>query len=160
MNYWGFRIDVNCQSYPEYYVNELQRGILRQGWGYDAGQDLRKLDRDAPPQDQLANLRMYNEVKCGDIILIPRIPEWELVTVARATKDWDIGYEFGIDEGMADYGHQFPAEKITHFHRHNQHVRGDVRSTLRCQSRFWDMNPYAESLEDLGRVNAIGVPPR
>lgn len=147
--YWGFRIDVNGRGYPDYYVNELERGILRQGWGYDASQDLRLLDRDVPPRDQRANVRMYNEVKRGDIILIPRIPEWELVTIAQATEDWDTGYDFSIDADMADYGHKFPAEKITHFHRHNPHVRGDVRSTLRCRSRFWNMTDYAESLKEL-----------
>ena len=154
MNYWGFRIDVNCKDYPNYYVDELERNkILRQGWGYDASQDLRTVKAlAAPPRDQLANLRMYNEVKCGDIILIPRIPEWELVTVAQATADWDDpdkGYTFEIDQGRQDYGHQFPAKKITHFHRQNQHVRGDVRSTLKCRSRFWNMTAYAESLEQL-----------
>ena len=29
MPYWGFRIDVNCQDYPDYYVKELnERGVL------------------------------------------------------------------------------------------------------------------------------------
>ena len=92
---------------------------------------------------------MFNAVKKGDYVLIPRIPEWEFVTIARATEDWDKGYVFGIDEDRKDYGHQFPAEKITHFHRQNQHVHGNVRSTLRCRSRFWDMSYYAESLEEL-----------
>ena len=150
MQYWGFRIDVNGRGYPDYYVNELGCGILRQGWGYEPSHDLQIVnDLDAPPRDQLANLRMYNEVKCGDIILIPRIPAWELVTVARATEDWNVGYDFSIDTHMADYGHKFPAEKITHFHRDNLHVRGDVRSTLRCQLRFWNMDHCAESLDEV-----------
>lgn len=150
MPYWGFRIDVNCQDYPDYYVKELnERGVLRQGWGYDEGQNLLNLDQNAPPREQQANVRMFNAVKKGDYVLIPRIPEWEFVTIARATEDWDKGYVFGIDEDRKDYGHQFPAEKITHFHRQNQHVHGNVRSTLRCRSRFWDMSYYAESLEEL-----------
>lgn len=158
MQYWGFRIDVNGQGYPDYYVNELEHGFLRQGWGYDASQDLRLVNElDAPPRDQLANLRMYNEVRCGDIILIPRIPEWELVTVARATEDWDTGYDFYIDKGMEDCGHKFPTERITHFHRQNQHVRGDIRSTLKCRSRFWNMNHCAESLEELVQHGEDGL---
>ena len=33
MPYWGFRIDVNCQDSPDYYVKELnERRVLRQGW--------------------------------------------------------------------------------------------------------------------------------
>ena len=31
------------------------------------------------PRYQLANVRMYNNVKKGDIILVPRIPEWGFV---------------------------------------------------------------------------------
>ena len=148
-NYWGFRIDVNGQGYPDYYVGQLEAGFLRQGWGYDPSQNLRELDRDTPPRDQRANVRMYNEVERGDIILIPRIPEWELVTIARATQDWDEGYDFCIDDNMGDYGHKFPAERVTHFHRQNQHVHGTVRSTLKCRSRFWNMTDYAESLSQL-----------
>ncbi len=34
MSYWGFRIDMGCVGYPEYYVKELdERRVLRQGWG-------------------------------------------------------------------------------------------------------------------------------
>ena len=72
MPYWGFRIDVNCQDYPDYYVKELnERRVLRQGWGSDEGQNLRNLDQNNPPREQQANVRMFNVVKKGDYVLIP-----------------------------------------------------------------------------------------
>ena len=109
MSYWGFRIDVNCQDYPGYYVKELnERRVLRQGWGYDESQNLRNLDQNNLPREQQANVRMFNVVKQGDFVLIPRIPEWELVTIARVTEDWDKGYVFGIDEDKGDYGPPIP----------------------------------------------------
>ena len=149
-NYWGFRISTDCPDYPGYYNSELNdHGVLRQGWGYKNEHNLHDLSNSLAlvPKDQTANLRMYNEVKKGDIILIPRVPNWNLVTIAEATDDWDNGYKFEIDEKMGDYGHQFPARYRTHFSRDNTHVRSDIRSTLKCQLRFWSMSDKSESID-------------
>lgn len=145
--YWCFRIDT--WRSPDFYVDQLKKhGRLRQGWGWSDDQDLGKIV--APvPKDQKPNLRMFNEVKKGDIILVPRIPEWPFVTIARATEDWDVGYLFEIDAKFEDYGHCFPAEYDTHFDRQDDDVRGDLRTTLRCQSRFWNANRYKDSIEKL-----------
>ena len=157
-NYWGFRIDTNCPQYPHYYNDQLENhGILRQGWGYEENHDLRQQPRLPDGEydwgrihrDLHANIRMYEEVKKDDIILIPRIPEWPFVTIAEATKDWKTGYEFEIDAEMNDYGHIFPARYLKHFSRNNENVRSNVRSTLRCRSRFWSMNPHKNSLQML-----------
>lgn len=147
--YWGFRIDVNNSNvYPDYYNTELEENrVLRQGWGHE-GHDLRTLDYDSAPDYLKPNFRMYNEVKKGDIILVPRIPEWGSVTIAEATEDWDTDYRFGNDPDKEGYGHQFPARCITHFNRHNEHVDGNIRSTLRCQHRFWWIW-CAESIDSL-----------
>ena len=92
---------------------------------------------------------MYEKVRRCDIILIPRIPEWHFVTIAKATENWNTGYEFEIDAEMNDYGHIFPARYLKHFSRNNENVRSNVRSTLRCRSRFWSMNPHKNSLQML-----------
>lgn len=149
--YWGFRIDVdNPDVYPDYYNTELkEKQVLRQGWGHEKGHNLRCGNRENIPRELRANFRMYDEVKMGDIILIPRIPEWGIVTIAEATEDWDAGYRFEIDEEKGDYGHQFPAECRTHFSRHNKHVSEDVASTLKCRSRFWNMSHRREGIENL-----------
>ena len=150
-NYWGFRIDTNCREYPDYYKKELDRAVLRQGWGYEDEHNLKLLSEadTSVPIDQVANLRMYNEVKKGDIILIPRIPNWNFVTIAEATSDWDTGYKFEIDNNMGDYGHQFPANYRTHFSRDNKHVRSDVVSTLKARQRFWRLGASPDSIEAL-----------
>ena len=74
--YWGYRI---CNESASLFNKELQEGRLRQGWGYDLGQDLRNLTVDDGARK---NLKMYKEVKKGDILLIPRIPSWEDITLA------------------------------------------------------------------------------
>ena len=148
--YWGFRVDVsNPDAYPDYYNSELKNGVLRQGWGYLEDHNLKCKNRETAPRGLRANFRMYDEVKRGDIILIPRIPEWETVTIAEATEDWNDGYRFEIDEGKGDYGHQFPAKFRAYFSRHNEHAKGDVASTLKCRSRFWNMSDYGADIENL-----------
>lgn len=157
-NYWGFRIDTNCPQYPHYYNDQLENhGILRQGWGYEENHDLRQQPRlpdgeydwGRIPRDLHANIRMYEKVRRCDIILIPRIPEWHFVTIAKATENWNTGYEFEIDPEMRDYGHKFPAEYLTHFSRNNRYVDSNVRRTLKYRGRFWNMSCYACSLRPL-----------
>ncbi len=161
--YWGFRVDVrNPHAYPNYYNTELnipgyyntkeeKKPVLRQGWGYEEGHNLKCWNRENVPPGLRANFRMYDEVKRGDIILIPRIPKWGTVTIAEATEDWKDGYRFEIDPKQGDYGHQFPAEYRTHFSRRNKHVSEDVASTLKCRSRFWNMSYHGEGIENLLR---------
>ena len=150
-NYWGFRIDAkNNPEYPEYYKRHLDEGFLKQGWGWADDQNLERISQaGSVPRDLKPNLRMYSEVKAGDIILVPRIPKREFVTIAEATMDWNKGYRFEIDPELKDYGHSFPARYVTHFTRTNDNVRGDIRRTLRCYSRFWNMSWYRESIDPL-----------
>lgn len=155
-HYWGFRTDTSVRR--EYYDAQLKdHGVLRQGWGWDENQDLREVVKQADtPRDQRANVRMYGDVKKGDFILVPRLPEWEQVTIAQAVEDWDTGYRFEVDEVeiadrtyRKDYGHQFPAKKLAHFNRNNRHVDGDIRQTLKCRSRFWNMDRYSGSIRKI-----------
>ena len=39
MNYWGYRIDTGARKY---FFDEINKGRLRQGWGYRPTQDLSK----------------------------------------------------------------------------------------------------------------------
>lgn len=140
-HYWGYRINNDV---ADYFWNELVNGRLRQGWGFDEGQNLRHWTVD---KGSAKNLRMYNEVKKGDILLIPRIHRWDDVTIVEATEDWKVGYRFEIDEVMEDYGHIFPARICRHFKRSSSVVTGDIRSSLRNPGRFWNMDYYHESIE-------------
>lgn len=142
-NYWCYRINT---SETIFFRNELNEGRLRQGWGWDKRQDLRdfKMDEGAG-----RNRPMFNNVKKGDILLIPQLPDWGHVALVEATEDWNKGYQFEIDTKLEDYGHIFPAKYLKSFTRDNQNVTGNLRSTLKNPSRFWNINHYATDVEQL-----------
>jgi len=147
-NYWGYRIDVKNQ---DFFLKELEQGRLRQGWGYAENQKL----PDTKDSDARKNLSMYNNVKKGDILLIPRLPDWGSVAIAEAAEDWDNkekGYRFEIaklDDGNEDYGHIFPANYIGCFNRHGKDVSGNIQSTLKARNRFWNISRLSEDVEKI-----------
>lgn len=141
--YWGYRIDT---SSLDYFRKELCEGRLRQGWGWDPGQDLRKFGTD----DFLdagagKNRRIFEQVKEGHILLVPHLPHSEQVAIVEAVQDFELGYRF--DKTLEDYGHCFPAKLIGSFTRSSEVVRADIRTTLRYRGRFWNLDVYRESIQ-------------
>ncbi len=145
-NYWCYRIDTNR---IKFFMDELHNGRLRQGWGWDERQDLRNFKMD---EGAGRNRPMFNKVKKGDILLIPQLPTWGQIAIVEATEDWSKGYCFQIDEELADYGHIFPAKYLRCFTRNNENVTGNLRSTLKNPSRFWNINHYSDDVEVLLNV--------
>lgn len=142
-NYWCFRVDT---SKIKFFSNELNEGRLRQGWGWDEKQDLRNFEMD---EGAGRNRPMFNKVKKGDVLLIPQLPNWGEVALVEASEDWNNGYRFEIDRNLGDYGHIFPAKYLKKFNRNNENVTGNLRSTLKNPSRFWNINHYADDVEKL-----------
>lgn len=140
-NYWGYRINKNK---IDFFRSELEQGRLRQGWGWDEKQCLTDLKMDSGAK---RNLPIFNKVKKGDILLIPRLPTWNEVAVVEAIEDFDKGYKYEIDPSLNDFGHIFPAKLIKQFVRKNESVSGDIRSTLKNVSRFWSVDHCADSIE-------------
>lgn len=79
--YWGYRIDVNNIAFLQ---KELQEGRLRQGWGHGPAHDLRE---QITHPDVSGHMRMFREVKKGHIFLVPRLPDWDSVSIVEATED-------------------------------------------------------------------------
>ena len=144
IRYWGYRIDT--RAIPFFKQELLEQCRLRQGWGYDEGQNLRKMKVDAGAG---RNRRMFDEVKKGHILLVPRLPSWSEVAIVEATKDWNTAYQFEIPATKDDYGHIFPARFCKAFSRHNEHICGDLRATLRTPSRFWNIDRLECAVQDL-----------
>ena len=143
--YWGYRIDVKNQ---DFFFKELEQGRLRQGWGYAENQKL----PETKDSGARKNLSMYHNVKKGDILLIPRLPDWGSVAIVEATQDWDDkekGYKFEIDDEKKDYGHIFPARYIGCFNRHGKDVSGNIQSTLKARNRFWNISRFSEDIEKI-----------
>ena len=146
-HYWGYRIDVKNQ---DFFFKELEQGRLRQGWGYDKNQEL----PDTKDSGAKKNLSMYKNVKKGDILLIPRLPDWGSVAIAEATEDWDVkdkekGYRFEIDVEKKDFGHIFPAKYKGCFNRNGKDVSGNIQSTLKARNRFWNISRLSEDVEKI-----------
>lgn len=142
-NYWCYRIDT---SQTKFFMDELNNGRLRQGWGWDEGQNLTNVTVD---EGARRNLPMFSQVKKGDILLIPQLPTWGQVALVEATEDWNQGYKFEIDINLKDYGHIFPAKFLKSFTRQNENVTSPLRSTLKSPSRFWNIKHYQEDVENL-----------
>ena len=141
-HYWGYRIDVKNQ---DFFFKELEQGRLRQGWGYAENQKL----PNTTDSGARKNLSMYHNVKEGDILLIPRLPDWGSVAIVKATEDWDKVYRFEIDDEKKDYGHIFPAEYKGCFNRHGKDVSGNIQSTLKARNRFWNISRFSEDIEKI-----------
>jgi hypothetical protein len=141
--YWGYRIDTNNTSF---FRSELEQQRLRQGWGYDEGQDLRVLTVDKGAK---RNLSILKKVKKGDILLVPRLPNRKEVAIVEALEDFKDGYRFEIDSKLGDYGHIFPAKMLKSFDRNNQNVSGQIRATIKNISRFWSIDHCAADIEIL-----------
>ena len=153
INYWGFRLHHEAALY-----HEMTKGRLRQGWGSLAGQDLRKLDngdKDAEDGGAGKNLSMFRKVKKDDILLVPvpRTVAWHKVAIVRATEDWYKAYSFEKLDGHDDFRHVFPVEYLREFHTHNQIVHGDIRKTLKCRRRFWNVAYCADHIEQILKAN-------
>jgi len=140
-SYYGYRIDVQN---AEFFNNELKEGNLRQGWGYEECQKL----PDTTDIGAKSNLPIYKKVKKGDILLIPRLPSWDDVTIVEATEDFETGYKFERNKELGDYGHIFPVKLITHFNRYCKNSYGILRGTLSNPRRFWQIN-CGESVEEI-----------
>ena len=141
-NYWGYRIDVKNQ---DFFFKELEQGRLRQGCGYAENQKL----PETKDSGARKNLSMYHNVKKGDILLIPRLPDWGSVAIAEAIEDWNEGYKFEIDDEKKDFGHIFPANYIGCFNRHGKDVSGNIQSTLKARNRFWNISRLSEDVEKI-----------
>ncbi|WP_300328890.1 restriction endonuclease [Fusobacterium sp.] len=126
MKYYIFRIDY---EEIDYFQKNLEKGILRQGWGV---KDLSLLDSEGKVRSQEewvescptewkstekakkylfsknTNLKKMLEMKEGDIILVPKFPNWNMFSLYKVKGK----YYFDLEE-KGDYGHCIPVEVAT-----------------------------------------------
>ena len=142
-SYWGYRIDTENRYF---FYQELKKMRLRQGWGYHEGQNLHHFTFDAGAG---RNLRIFEQVKKGDLLLIPRLPTWDEIMLVEATEDFDTGYQYAIDTQYGDYGHIFPARRVKSFRRDHPLVGDRLRTLLGLPPRFWSVSECQENIEQL-----------
>lgn len=100
---------------------ELRHGRLRQGWGVpglsligERDKPVDKMEREAaypertgwgdPSQKRFAILKRMLELDDGNIVVMPKMPDWNQFTVARVRGR----YRFEVARGRDDFGHIVP----------------------------------------------------
>lgn len=160
-HYWASRPDRNNL---DYFWTELQKGRLRQGWGYRDDQNLNLILAEKQKggdwwarlsEEQRDAYRNYpfhpgwgdDTMQKGDIVLIPNMPTFGSFSLGCFVDD---EYQYDIsDEG--DYGHWRQIALLTPDGIVSDHesVHADIRSTLRCRSRIWRIDGVGLYLETL-----------
>jgi hypothetical protein len=164
--YWAIRTSRDNQKLL---FGELYADRLRQGWGFDPSQDLRLIqaeisrggnwwERLTETQKQvLPHLKMLSAseggAQVGDWVLAPNLPENGRFVIAEITGDYYFdplplrGKDDTNNLGM-DFGHVLPVRLMTQqgINPHSDVVDARIRSTLRTQSRMWNLDGYRDEI--------------
>ncbi len=111
MECWFWNIDPSAQ---DYFSSELDKGTLRQGWGYDERLKLSKLktktddhiafdDEEQRAWDRCNTMLLY--IKEGDLIVVKNVPTREQFTIVEVKGS----YDYNIED-IGDYGHILPVK--------------------------------------------------
>lgn len=131
LNCWFWNIDANAQKY---FADELEKGRLRQGWGYSDTLDLRKLKgkladgKSLEPKEQEAWSRcwyMVDAIKPGDLVAVKNAPDRDKFTIVRVIGPYD--FTFGSGE---DYEHVLPVETVAVYHKYSNAVPATLTNAL------------------------------
>lgn len=149
--YWAVRTD---RSNRAILLDELRQGRLRQGWGYEAGQDLRLIHGEilrggkwwerlsATQKDVLPHLRMLpsaeDSVQLGDWVVTPNLPEDGMFLVAEVIGEYyyeplKLTRDTDVNNVGQDYGHVLPVRVLTAkgINRYADAVAADLRGSVR-----------------------------
>ena len=158
--YWAMRTDRRRPDIRDFLTKELfSEGRLRQGWGWDPDQDLRKMRevwRETGKLNDAQNAANGNRfmldgdppnhhMNVGDIVLVPNMPHNGTFTLCRITGP----YEYSISSEFGEFGHIRPVEVLTPNGVANNHelVDAGLRRSLRSPRRMLRISAYSDCLE-------------
>ena len=162
MMYWAMRTSRGTPQSRKFITDELSKGRLRQGWGYDPTQDLRCIhdawrvnkpltpeQNDASRHWRMADGHPDDYMNVGDVVLVPNMPHDGLFTLCRIIGS----YDFRIPSEVGDFGHFRSVQVLTPHGVANEHelVDAGLRRSLRYQGRLWRISPYSDCLEAIIR---------
>ena len=119
MNYYIFRIDYSKKSY---FKENIKKGFLRQGWGTEnlslknengekrkfeewianCPENWKKSEEDKKYlKRKFENLLIMLDIKENDVIVIPKFPERNMITILKIKEK----YKFLFEKSVNDYGH-------------------------------------------------------
>jgi len=149
---WGMRVDHWETS--NLLWSELEAGRLRQGWGYQADQDVRLLSKlraegkslnDDQKSSWRGNRRLLatedDAIQKGDLILVPHLPEYGVWSLVRVTGD----YVFAVPDGATDFGHCLPVELISRrrpVQPNEPASSAPLRKAMKARQRLWNVDGF------------------
>jgi len=164
--YWSMR---TARPWNDLLLTELREGRLRQGWGYQTDQDLRTIRAaittgtplsDAQKDTWKGNQHLLGDQthgwQVGDLILIPRFPEYASFSIARVTGRYDFA-PIEVPGGGFDLGHIREAVMVAGpLPQEAPPLSASLRATLGHRVRLINIDRYGPELEALARGEAAG----
>lgn len=160
--YWAMRTDRNK---IEFIFRELKKGRLRQGWGWrdDLNLDIirsalakgKKLNEDQEDvwrRQRRMHPKEADGIQKGDYIILPNLPEIGQWSIAKVSG----GYHYEIYRKLENYGHILEVELLNPdnpVNPYSEHVSANLRKTMTCRGRLWNIDDYKEDVEKL--ISAI-----
>lgn len=138
---------------------ELERGVLRQGWGWDSSQDLRVIRAalDAGPNelddDQWEswshNRRLLPEeddaISTGDLLVLPNTPRVGRWSIAEAEDNYDFCLAY-----TKDHGHRRGVRLLrAGLDPGSLELPASLRRTMRCQRAVWNIDHHTPTIAKL-----------
>lgn len=158
---WAFR---TARDFGSLIAGELERGVLRQGWGYDEDLNLdvvaAKRDAKEHLSDAQASVWRYQwrmlvgrdgAMKVGDFVVVPHQPESGRWSVWRITGDyfWDPLDTPGHINGT-DFGHAIPVEPVIPLvHPRAPGVTGQLWRRMKARPRLFSLHEFVDDLARL-----------
>ena len=155
-------------QHREFVADELRQGRLRQGWGWEPSQDLRKLKsrieagESLPDWEQAAwRNRGLLELVVGDLIVMPNVPWYGVWSIANVAGE---PYAYEIPAAIGDLGHIVPVRPLLKtdgslavVNPRNALVDARLRGTMRTMRRMWRIDWLGEAVNALVKAIREGV---
>lgn len=151
---------VNYDQHKSFIEEELKAGRLRQGWG---PVPLRKADDEGynpkafvegyrstwPEDSEEEAAKRYGilfpmlEMQPGDLVIIPKIPDWDCFTLAEVSGTYRFDVETPLQKaGVKDFGHVIPINPATlKVFRHN--------SSIPARTVSWSFRAYQKAINNI-----------
>lgn len=157
-NYWAMRTD---KTKVDFIFKELKEGRLRQGWGwredlnlnliqeiFEKGKSLNEYQKKVWRKQKKMHPKVDDGIQKGDYIILPNLPEIGLWSIAKVTG----GYSFNIPPALDNYGHILEVKllnKNNSIDPQSNFVSQNLRSTMSCQQRLWNIEKYKDDILEL-----------
>lgn len=134
---------------------EVQRGRMRQGWGWDPEQDLNVIARarhegrpltDVQHQAWRAHPMLGGDdgMQYGDPVVLVAVPEWNQHVIVEVVGP----YEFDVDASITDYGHLLPVRLVAGpIGRYDGRLSPTLRHALNNRTRLWRIDRVGGHVE-------------